>query len=200
MDHLFKKIFFPDKVIKNWDDMGIVLFDADNDGDLDLYIASGGYESKPNSPAYQDKLYINDGKGNFTIDTTALPLNFTSKSCVRAADFDNDGDLDLFIAGRVDPWNYPKPVSSFIYRNDSKNGKVKFTDVTASVAPSLINIGMVCDAIWTDFDNDGWQDLVLAGEWMPVTFLKNDHGNFQNITADLADQQSNRMVEQYYCR
>jgi len=164
-------------------DMGICLFDADSDGDLDIYVAGGGYESEPNSAAYQDKLYINDGQGNFNINSIALPRNFTSKSCVRAADFDNDGDLDLFIAGRVEPWNYPKPVSSFIYRNDSKGHAIKFTDVTASVAPSLTNIGLTCDALWTDFDNDGWQDLILGGEWMPIKFLKNEHGNFKDITA-----------------
>jgi hypothetical protein len=168
---------------KNWDDMGLLLFDADNDGDMDLYIAAGGYENPPNDLRYTDKLYINDGKGNFTLDTTALPRNLTSKSCVRAIDYDNDGDLDLFIAGRVDPWNYPKPVSCAIYRNDTKDGKVKFTDVTSAVAKPLLNIGMVSDAIWTDFDNDGWQDLVLAGEWMPVKFLKNDHGQFRDVTA-----------------
>ena len=101
---------------------------------------------------------------------------------MRASDYNHDGKLDLFISGRVDPWNYPKPVSSFIYRNDSKDGRVKFTDVTSSDARDLINIGMVCDAVWTDFDNDGWQDLVLAGEWMPVTFLRNDHGVMKNVT------------------
>ncbi len=164
------------------DDLGVLLFDADGDGDLDLYIAGGGYENEHNSPAYQDRLYVNDGKGNFSIDSTALPKNFTSKFCVRAADFDHDGDLDLFISGRVDPGNYPKPVSSFIYRNDSKNGHIQFTDVTQSVAKDLMNIGMVCDALWTDFDGDGWPDLVLAGEWMPVTFLKNEKGIFKNIT------------------
>jgi hypothetical protein len=173
----------PGEEKKNWDDMGLLLFDADGDGDLDLYVAAGGYEHAPNSPAYQDKLYINDGKGNFTLDTTALPRNLTSKSCVRAIDYDRDGRLDLFVAGRVSPWNYPKAVSCAIYRNESKDGKVKFTDVTATAAPALLNIGMVCDAIWTDFDNDGWQDLVLAGEWMPVTFLKNDHGQFRDITS-----------------
>jgi len=162
--------------------MGIALFDVDNDGDLDIYTASGGYAGQPNSPDYQDKLYVNDGKGNFKIDTAALPQNFTSKSCVRATDYDNDGDLDLFIAGRVEPWNYPKPVSSFIYRNDSKKGTIKFTDVTAEVAPALKNIGMVCDALFTDFDNDGWPDLIMAGEWMPVTFLKNQHGKYVNVT------------------
>jgi len=172
----------PGEEQKNWDDMGILLFDADGDGDLDLYIAAGGYENAPNSPAYQDKLYLNDGKGNFTLDSTALPRNFTSKSCVRAIDYNHDGRLDLFVAGRVLPWNYPKPVSCAIYRNDTKDGKVKFTDVTATVAKPLLNIGMVCDAVWTDFDNDGWPDLVLAGEWMPVTFLRNDHGQFRDVT------------------
>ena len=164
---------------KNWEERGMVLFDADGDGDLDIYAASGGYENKPNTNSYQDRLYINDGKGEFTIDTTALPENFTSKSCVRAADYDQDGDLDIFLAGRVYPGNYPKPVSSFIYRNDSEKGKRKFTDVTDQVAASLKNIGMVCDALWTDFNNDGWLDLVLAGEWMPITFLENVKGQFQ---------------------
>ena len=168
---------------KRWEDMGITLFDVDGDGDLDMYIASGGYENQSNTEAYQDKLYINDGKGNFAIAQNALPQNFTSKSCVRAADFDNDGDLDLFIAGRVEPWKYPQPVASFIYRNDSKSGVIKFTDVTDSVAKSLNKIGMICDAVWTDFDNDGWQDLVLTGEWMPIKFLKNDKGIFKDITA-----------------
>ncbi len=140
-------------------------------------------KGKRNTSSYQDKLYINDGKGNFAEDSSALPQNYTSKFCVRAIDYDKDGDLDLFVSGRVDPGNYPKPVSSFIFRNDSKNGHVKFTDVTDSVAPALKNIGLVCDALFTDFDNDGWPDLILVGEWMPVTFLKNDKGIFKNVTA-----------------
>ncbi|PWT78001.1 MAG: RNA-binding protein [Bacteroidetes bacterium] len=179
-----------DTVDKRCEDEGILLFDADGDGDLDLYVAAGGVEAPPRSASYQDRLYINDGKGNFHLDSLALPHNLTSKFCVRAADYDHDGDLDLFISGRVDPGNYPKPVTSYIYRNDSKNGQVKFTDVTATVAKDLVNIGMVCDAIWTDFDNDGWTDLVLAGEWMPITFLKNDHGVFKNVTAStgISDQ------------
>ena len=168
---------------KNWDDTGILLFDADMDGDPDLYIASGGFENESNSPAYKDHLYINDGKGNFKEQIDAIPENYTSKFCVRAVDYDKDGDLDLFIAGRVDPWNYPKPVTSIILRNDSKPGHIKFTDVTKEVAPDLINIGLICDALFTDFDNDGWVDLILAGEWMPVTMLKNENGVFKNITA-----------------
>jgi hypothetical protein len=172
-----------DTLNKNREDEGLLLFDADGDGDLDLYIASGGVQGIANSPSYQDKLYINDGKGNFTEDTSALPQNYTSKFCVRAIDYDRDGDLDLFVSGRVDPKNYPKAVSSFIFRNDSKNGHIKFTDVTQSVAPALKNIGLVSDAIFTDFNNDGWPDLILAGEWMPVTFLENDKGVFKNVTA-----------------
>jgi hypothetical protein len=162
--------------------LGVLLFDADNDGDADLYLAAGGYESKGATEAYRDRFYINNGKGSFTADSTAFPVKFTSKSCARAVDYDKDGDLDLFIAGRVDPWNYPKPVSSSIYRNDSKNGQVKFTDVTKEVAPALQNAGLVCDALFTDFNNDGWTDCILAGEWMPLTFLQNDQGHFKNIT------------------
>jgi hypothetical protein len=161
---------------------GLLLFDANGDGKLDLYIASGGYASAPGDAAYQDRLYVNDGKGNFTLAPDALPVNHTSKLCVRAIDYNKDGKLDLFVSGRVEPWNYPKPVSSFILRNDSKNGQVKFTDVTDEVAPGLKNIGLVSDAIFTDYDNDGWPDLILAGEWMPVTFFKNDHGKFKNVT------------------
>lgn len=171
-----------DTLNKNCEDEGVLLFDADGDGDPDLYLASGGVEAPPGSSSYQDRFYINDGKGNFKQDSSALPQNFTSKFCVRAIDYDKDGDLDLFISGRVDPKNYPKPVSSFIYRNDSKNGQIKFTDVTNSVAPALQNIGLVCDASFTDFNNDGWPDLILAGEWMPITFLENDKGIFKDVT------------------
>ena len=167
----------------NFKDEGLLLFDANGDGKLDLYVASGGYANEPGSRFYQDRLYINDGKGDFKEAVDALPKNFASKLCVRAVDYNKDGKLDLFVSGRVDPWNYPKPVSSFILRNDSKDGHIKFTDVTQSVAKDLNKIGLVCDAIFTDFDNDGWPDLILAGEWMPVTFLKNDHGVFKNVTA-----------------
>ncbi|HTR28120.1 MAG TPA: VCBS repeat-containing protein [Puia sp.] len=183
--HFIKRPLLSDSAAsaKLADDLQVLLFDADGDGDPDLYIAAGGYAESSNSPAYRDHLYINDGKGNFTPDPLALPANFTSKFCVRAADYNHDGKLDLFVSGRVDPEHYPQPVSSFVYRNDSHDGKVRFTDVSATVAPELQHIGMVCDAVWTDFDNDGWPDLVLAGEWMPVTFLRNDKGIFRNIGA-----------------
>ena len=163
-------------------DEGLLLFDANGDGAPDLYIARGGYSAAYDSMDYQDKLYLNDGKGNFREDTSALPVNHASKLCVRAFDFDGDGKLDLFVSGRVAPGQYPRPVSSFIFRNDTKNGRVKFTDVTADVAPDLVNMGMVCDALFTDFDDDGLTDLIVVGEWMPVTFLKNIGGKFRNVT------------------
>ena len=164
--------------LKTSEDRGLLLFDADNDNDLDLYIAAGGYQYESGQQQYKDTLYLNNGKGAFTPVQGALPVNTTSKFCVRAADYDKDGDLDLFIAGRIDPHAYPRPVSSFIYRNDTQNGIVKFTDVTKETAPSLVNLGLCCDAIFSDYDNDGWIDLVLAGEWMPVTFLHNEKGKF----------------------
>jgi hypothetical protein len=175
---------------KPWKDVGLTLFDADGDGDLDLYTASGGYEFAPGNTNYHDALYLNNGTGIFSLERNALPHNFASKSCVRAGDYDKDGDLDLFVAGRVDPWNYPKPASGFIYRNDSKDGKVIFTDVTATAAKALHNIGLVCDATWSDFNNDGWVDLVITGEWMPVVFYKNNKGTFEDVTgqSNIADK------------
>ena len=167
---------------ESYRDEGLLLFDANGDGKPDVYIASGGFQNESGSKFYQDRLYINDGKGHFDLDSTALPTNHTSKLCVRAFDFNKDGKLDLFVSGRVDPWHYPKPVNSFILRNDSKEGKAKFTDVTNEVAPTLKDVGMVCDALFSDFDDDGQTDLVLTGEWMPVLFLKNNNGKFENVT------------------
>jgi hypothetical protein len=164
-------------------DEGILVFDANGDGKQDVYISSGGYQFEPGNNNYQDRLFINAGNGNFKEDTSALPKNYSSKLCVRAFDYNNDGKPDLFVSGRVEPWRYPKPVSSYILRNDSKDGKPLFTDVTDNIAPALKNIGLVCDALFTDFDNDGKTDLLLAGEWMPVTFLKNENGRFTNVTA-----------------
>lgn len=166
---------------KKQDERGILLFDADNDKDLDLMIVAGGYSYQEYDSSFTDMFFINDGKGNFTENKNVLPANSTSKLCVRACDTDNDGDLDLFISGRVKPYFYPQAVSSFIYRNDSKNGNIKFTDVTKDVAPELVNIGLVCDALFTDYDNDGQADLLIAGEWMPLQILKNRNGRFEKI-------------------
>ena len=175
---------------KKVDDAGVLLFDADADNDLDLYVAGGGLESPAGSENYRDRLYINDGRGNFRLDTLAMPRSVISKSCVKACDYDKDGDLDLFIGGRVMPGQYPIPVNSFILRNDSKMGKVIFTDVTKEIAPALSGVGLTCDMLWTDFDNDGWTDIIIAGEWMPVSFFKNNKGKFESINSSTGLQKT----------
>lgn len=166
----------------DYKDEGILVFDANGDGKPDIYIARGGYKAAWDSNGYQDMLYINDGRGNFNADSFALPVNHTSKLCVRGFDFNHDGKMDLFVSGRVEPAKYPQPVSSFIFRNDSRDGHAKFTDVTDEVAPGLRKIGMICDALFTDFDGDGQTDLIVVGEWMPVTFFRNVNGKFVNVT------------------
>ncbi|TWI91093.1 VCBS repeat protein [Chitinophaga japonensis] len=164
---------------KGAEDMGCLLLDVDGDDDLDLYIASGSCENRAGSFSYRDCLYLNNGYAGFTDASRAVPAIHTSKSCVKAADFDRDGDLDLFVGGRVEPGKYPAPVSSYLLRNDTRDGTVQFTDITAQAAPALQQAGLVCDALWTDYDNDGWMDLLLAGEWMSPVFLHNKNGKFE---------------------
>ena len=165
------------------EDAGLLLFDADADGDLDLYAASGSSEFNPDqlAEALRHRLYINDGKGNFTLAPNALPNFHVNGSCVKAADFDHDGDLDLFVGGRVEPYKYPKSVPSYLLRNESSKGKPRFMDVTAQLAPVLAKGGLTCDALWTDYDNDGDPDLLLASEWAPLTMLTNEKGHFQPL-------------------
>lgn len=162
-----------------FEDVGSTLFDADGDGDLDLYVVSGGNEFSEGSENYADRLYINDGKGNFSKAQNAIPLIKSSGSCVVTIDFDKDGDLDLFVGGRHVPKKYPFPASSYILENETSNGKVKFVDVTNKIAPDLINAGMVTSATSSDLDNDGWIDLIVVGEWMPVCYYKNTNGKFK---------------------
>ncbi len=166
----------------NCEDVGAAFFDADNDGDLDLYVVSGSNEYEEGSVNLQDRLYLNDGKGNFKKAKNALPDMTGSGSCVVACDYDGDGDLDLFVGGRQKPGKYPFPATSHILRNDSKPNKVLFTDVTSEVAPQLKNIGMVTDAVFTDVDGDGKPDLVIVGEWMPVKIFKNKGSAFEDMT------------------
>ncbi|HZI23608.1 MAG TPA: FG-GAP-like repeat-containing protein, partial [Chryseolinea sp.] len=164
------------------DNMGVLLFDADNDEDDDLYIVSGGAEEKNNSDAYLDHLYINDGKGNFAVSQNAIPDLRQSGSCVIACDYDKDGDLDLFVGGRIVPGEYPLPADSYILRNDSGEKGCIFTDVTNQLAPALTNLGLVTAALWTDVDGDGWTDLLIVGEFMPITYFKNKDGkNFERV-------------------
>jgi len=163
------------------EDTGVLLFDADHDGDLDLYLASGDAEQAENSPVYQDRFYLNDGKGNFTYAQNAIPSETSSGSCVVAGDYDHDGDLDLFVGGRITPGKYPLPAESFLLRNDSEIGNPRFVNVTEEMMPDLQQ-GMVSAALWTDYDNDGWMDLIVTGEFMPVRFYHNNKGKFEAPT------------------
>jgi hypothetical protein len=165
---------------KGSEDTDALFFDADGDGDEDLYVCSGGNEFSPNSTDLIDRLYINDGKGNFTKSPQVLPSYiFESSSCVTAADYDKDGDLDLFVGVRLKPFSYGYPCKGYILQN---NGKGIFTDVTEQVAPELKQVGMVTDAKWFDYDKDGRQDLVIAGEYMPVKILHNENGRLKDVT------------------
>ncbi|KAA9347019.1 VCBS repeat-containing protein [Larkinella humicola] len=172
----FTKKPFP--IHSNHDDTAALLFDADGDRDLDLYVVGGGAERPASDQSfYQDRLYVNDGKGNFSpAPAKALPDVSGSGSCVVAADYDRDGDLDLFVGGRQIPGQYPLPARSYLLRNDTKNGSGTFTDVTAQLCPDLLKAGLVCTALWTDTNNDQWPDLLIAGEWMPLTLIKNESG------------------------
>lgn len=152
--------------------MGKLLFDADGDGDQDLYLASGGVESPLDDPAYQDRLFLNDGAGKFTAAEGALPAIAESSFSVVTADFDRDGDLDLAVGGRIVPGQYPVAANSRIFRNDSG----KFTDVTEAVIPEFLGTGLVTSLLWSDCNHDGWIDLMAAHEWGPVKVFLNDKG------------------------
>ncbi len=166
-----------------FEDLGILIFDAEGDGDNDLYMVSGGNEFEAGSELLQDRLYLNDGNGQLLRAARSLPEMYSSGSRVKASDFDKDGDLDLFVGGRLVPGQYPLPAKSYILENISTaKGGAEFKDVTEDVAPFLQDLGMVTDAIWTDYDGDGWEDLLITGEWMPITVLKNANGTFENAT------------------
>ncbi|HEY9044982.1 MAG TPA: VCBS repeat-containing protein, partial [Ohtaekwangia sp.] len=171
---------FKEHAVQPWaadslsEDTGALFFDADGDRDADLYVVSGGVEFPPAwAPLLQDRLYLNDGKGNFTRTENILPADIANGSCVTAADYDKDGDLDLFVGGRSVPGNYPLPSLSYLLRNDTKNGIVKFTRATPE---ALQKPGMVTSAIWTDYNNDTWPDLLIAGEFMPLRLFANNKG------------------------
>ncbi len=169
-----------------FEDVYAQFLDFDKDGDLDLFVASGGNEFIPNSPNYANRLYENNS-GKFIKRMDLLPENLhQSSSKIRIEDYDKDGYPDIFVAGRHVPHNYPNPASSYIL----KNIKGKFIDVTALNAPGLKDIGMVTDATWTDFDKDGDLDLCLVGEWMSPTFFKNENNTFVKVVSKQLDSLS----------
>ncbi|MCB1100351.1 MAG: VCBS repeat-containing protein [Verrucomicrobiae bacterium] len=165
------------------EDLAPLFFDADGDGDLDLYVVSGSVECEPGNASLADRLYVNDGKGNFSDGSAALPDSRSSGSCAVAADYDRDGDLDVFVGGRVIPGAWPETPVSSLLRNDAG----KFTD---SAEASLSGVGLVTSAIWSDADGDGWVDLLVTCEWGSVRFFKNQSGT-------LVDQTTSSGLEKY---
>ena len=166
------------------EDLGALFFDADRDGDRDLYVVSGSVECEPNDPSLRDRLYLNDGKGSFAEAADALPDVRQSGSVVCAADYDRDGDLDLFVGGRVVPGQYPISPKSQLLGNDSESGKLGFSDRTAKVAPGLEEVGLVTSAVWSDVDGDGWVDLMVTLEWGPVRFFHNEADTSSRVLVD----------------
>ena len=172
-------VFAQDQVSEDTD---ALFFDADGDGDQDLYVASGGSEFPSSSSALLDRLYLNDGRGNLTKSEQLLPTSrFESTACVRAADYDGDGDQDLFVGLRLRPFLYGVPVNGYILQND---GRGNFQNVTESVAPTLTEIGMITAARWVDYDQDQDPDLIVAGDWMPIKVLENSGGKFVDKTQE----------------
>ena len=168
------------------EDVDAIFFDANGDGFMDLYVCSGGYDNYlPDDSLLQDRLYINDGKGNFTKKADALPVMHTSTSCARVADINGDGYPDLFVGGSVIPGRYPEIPDSYLLIND---GKGHFKNSIESLAPELQKIGMVTDAAWTDLNNDGKKDLIVVGEWMPVSAFININGHLENKTKNYFDK------------
>lgn len=168
---------FTDVYNKTFEEESMVLFDLDNDGDLDLYLVSGSNEFMKGLEFYTDRLMINDGKGNFKLSKDKMPVIQASGSIVTAGDFNNDGYTDLFIGGRTPFAKFPIAEKSFLLVNEK--GILK--DVTETLAPELRNIGMLTDAIWLDFDNDDRLDLIVVGEYMPITFFKNEESGFKIV-------------------
>lgn len=175
--------------IKMEEDEDCVFFDADNDGDFDLLVTSGDVQYEDTSQFYRPRLYVNDGKGNFSLQQNAIPTDVkTIAGCVSTGDYDGDGDLDIFIGGRVSK-RYPLSPRSFLLQNN----KGVFTDVTAKICPALQSPGMVTAAVWGDFNGDNQLDLIIAGEWMPVRFFKNNAGILQEATSSTGLVQMNGM-------
>ncbi len=164
------------------EDLGSLFFDADGDGDLDLYVVSGGVETKPGDARLQDRLYWNNGKGDFRrAPDGALPREHDAGSVVVAADLDRDGDLDLFVGGRSVPGQYPLPARSFLLRNDGGT----FVEATSTLADGLTTLGVVTGAIWSDVNKDGWVDLIISQEWGTMRCFLNRQGKLKDATPEV---------------
>jgi len=172
----------PWNAVKDRTNADALFFDADGDGDMDLYLVSGGADYPLNDKRYQDRLFENDGKGHFRLVPDALPAETVSGSCVRAADIDHDGLLDLFVGGYVQPGLFPAPPESFVLKNKSVRGAIRFEKDIRQTDTSLTRCGMAADALWLDLNKDGWLDLVVAGPFMPVSVFENHGGKLTNAT------------------
>jgi hypothetical protein len=161
------------------EDMGVLFFDANGDNLPDLYVASGGNEAEIGTDAYLDRLYMNTGSG-FVVAQDALPRIDASTGPVVAADFDGDGDQDLFVGGRQVPGKYPFPATSFLLLNEGGN----FANATADLIPDIEEIGMVTSAVWNDIDQDNDLDLVVAGEWMGIKLFLNNGNTFVDVSEE----------------
>ncbi len=173
-----QEIFREDSV---HEDVDATFADVDGDEDLDLIVVSGGNEFKNNEAPLQLRIYSNDGRGRLSKVENMQPAVFVNGSCIEATDFDLDGDIDLFVGGGVVPWNYGQNPQSYLLEN---NGTGSFTDVTLEKAPELQEVGMIKSAEWADLDKDGYPDLVLAGEWMPMTIFKNKNGSLEKLNVN----------------
>ncbi len=176
----FTAVAAPFSEDRDHEDVDAAFFDADGDGDLDLYVVSGGGQFETGHELLQDRLYLNDGDGGFARARDVLPDVRADGCCVAAADYDRDGDVDLFVGSRSEPGSYGEAPASYLFEND---GSARFRDVTRQKAAMLLEMGMITDALWTDLDGDERRDLVLVGEWMPITVLRNTGGTLEDARA-----------------
>lgn len=176
-----QKIFETDK---EFEEVAVLFFDCDNDGDMDLFAGAGGNNLPPGSPLLKHRLYKNDGKGNFSKDTAAFGINNSNIAVAITDDYDNDGDLDLFVGGRSMPYNYGVAAESYIYEND---GKGHFRNVTEQLNPAISRIGMVTNAVWNDLTGDKNNELIIVGEWMTPRIFSYSNGKMNEVTTNLTD-------------